>query len=533
MGEEIDNGSEKVTVDRDLVLELNFVPSWARKPPGATQHFYRDASPDQYERRDKRDRHGRRDRHDRRGRAPSSRDTAGRTSGRRGEAARGGPRRGPDQRGPRMGGGDGRPAGRPAEDRRPSPVRSHDRRPRLPPVERPPVEVRFLPEQKRLSAVVRQIASTKRAYPLTEVATLFLTHPESCQVRIQAEDEAKELSFFQCKVCGVASLDHALIERHLVHAHLGDFFEREETLGDPPSGKFVCVARCGMSGELLAPPNHHSYNARISEVHKARYANMPLSAYKSRIETVHDAAMVEQWKEERRKKTEYRLRIKGGERGEPMDRGAAEQMMLQEIGREKIVKSRRVTMSAVVARKMDDRALKLAVQDAWRRESRFPLMLAFALRGAFRHRRLSLFKAGSGKGIRFATAIDPAYLEPAHAIESIREVLLYLHEHPGCTREELRKELRPDAAPGDDAAKEVLSPLGWLIERGHIIEFFDGRLSVPMGVGKRVGSRGGKRVRKTRGRRAGGKKETAVSEKPAATDTDKKKEKPGDEKVEG
>ena len=70
------------------------------------------------------------------------------------------------------------------------------------------------------------------------------------------------------------------------------------------------------------------------------------------------------------------------------------------------------------------------------------------------------------------------------AHQPIAEVLQFLREHPGCTRKQMVDQLRPDA--GDDSAKvaEVISPLRWLIEKGHVIEFFDGTLAVPTAAAK-------------------------------------------------
>ena len=42
------------------------------------------------------------------------------------------------------------------------------------------------------------------------------------------------------------------------------------------------------------------------------------------------------------------------------------------------------------------------------------------------------------------------------------------------------KDLRPEASEGSPEPQDVLSHLSWLIEKGHIIEFFDGTLSVPL-----------------------------------------------------
>jgi hypothetical protein len=76
--------------------------------------------------------------------------------------------------------------------------------------------------------------------------------------------------------------------------------------------------------------------------------------------------------------------------------------------------------------------------------------------------------------------VPPSPLDPEHVVSPIKEVLVYLTAHPGTTREGLLRALCPNAAPDSPESKAVLSPLGWLIERGHIIEFFDGSMAVPL-----------------------------------------------------
>ncbi|HEY5654149.1 MAG TPA: hypothetical protein VIR63_07270, partial [Pontiella sp.] len=61
------------------------------------------------------------------------------------------------------------------------------------------------------------------------------------------------------------------------------------------------------------------------------------------------------------------------------------------------------------------------------------------------------------------------------------EVLMFLKENPGSTRQHLIEVLYPSLDPKSKEAKDALQPLSWLIERGHIIEFFNGTLSVPLG----------------------------------------------------
>ncbi|MBN1557907.1 MAG: hypothetical protein JW951_07155, partial [Lentisphaerae bacterium] len=153
------------------------------------------------------------------------------------------------------------------------------------------------------------------------------------------------------------------------------------------------------------------------------------------------------------------------------------------------------------ARRIADPALRRAVSEAWARETRFPLSLSLALRAAFRHKRLYLFKAGSGQ--TFVTATRPAPLDTAHVVAHLREVLGSLGEHPGSTRKQLVERLRPGADPGSAEGREVLAPLSWLIEKGHIIEFFDGSLSVPLRAAVEKPKRPPRRRRKKRAPKTG------------------------------
>lgn len=410
--------------DREAILDLNFVPQWARKDPG--ENHYGE------------------------GRRP---DRPGRSLGAPRERRR-------DDR-PR------RP-GRAREDR------SH--RPSLAPVRALPIEVSFLPEQRRLASLVRQIHHSRRAYPLVDLANLLVHDPDGYLVKIVADKERDaDFSLFQCTLCkGVAS-SYDVLERHVPERHLQTFYDCEEIEGEPPSGSFSCIVRCRRTGILLGPPNHHSYADRLGELHRTRFPNETLDEVKERLETVHDKELIERWKDESRKKTIYRSKEKPD--AEPLDRVRAETALarrLPELIEGDVV---RAVMPAKVAQGLEDRDVVHAIRRAWTKESRFPLTMSFAMRAAFRHMHLHVFKAGR---INFVTHVKPRPIRPEDAVENIAEVLRFLSEFPGSTRERLLETLHPSVSPGTKEAADALQPLSWLIERGHIIEFFNGTLSVPL-----------------------------------------------------
>ena len=92
------------------------------------------------------------------------------------------------------------------------------------------------------------------------------------------------------------------------------------------------------------------------------------------------------------------------------------------------------------------------------------------------------------------TSVIPNAMDPGHAVEGIREIIDAISANPGCTRAELLARLVPSTPPEGEAApeagakkeNELKRQLHWLIEKGHVIEFSDGRMAVPATVIARV-----------------------------------------------
>ena len=478
-----------------LSLDFELAPAWAKKSPDAHHQRYAD---------------------DERGGADTGRRSGGdfrRDGGGRDRrpAPRGGPssdRRGrpPDRGAPRP----DRGAPRPPRDAFHSDIRRPDERRDFRPAreEAPPLplEIRVLPDQKALGAVIRKIQTSHRAYPLRDIARLFLENDAAYQIRIEPA-KGETMPLFQCKVCNLPALSEEEIRTHVLSAHLEDFFDVSEIETDPPAGNFVCVARCGLSGELLGPPNHHSYNTRVQEMLRTRYAHMSPDAYRARIEMVRDPEVVTQWKESCRKKKVYRRKrpptatpveteAPAADAAAPatpdaaataaaevevplgpaMEKAAAELVFQRDILPEQILSVKHMVCPAAAVRRTPSARLLECVRETMNRELRFPASLFFALRGAFRHRTLHLFRANHERGPDFVVVRAPVTLDATHVVAELRQVLEYINEHPGCTRPELL-----DALAGGDAARgaHLATQLNTLVEKAHVIEFYNGILCPP------------------------------------------------------
>ena len=445
--------------DEDILLDLNFVPQWAKKAPAANHY----ASDDYSERRPPRERRDgpSRDRSERRdGPSRTARPPRERSAGDRPANAFSGAGRPPLAREPRA----ERAVQEPRREFTPRPERIEL-----------PVEIKFLPEQQWLASMVRQIHHSKRAYPLMDLANLFLADPKGHLVKIEILSGAEGFKLYQGKRSKMVATSRDALVHQLLDDHMADFFTKEEIDVEPPAGVFPCIAKVG--DILIGPPNHHSYTARLQEVYNSRFSGMPFDRFKEKLQTVRDEELIAKWKLECTKKSVYRL--KDAPEGEVKDftLAQAEDYIRTQIADAEIEEVTRAVLPSALARKIKDYNLIRMVRESWERESRFPMSVSFALRAAFRHLHLQTFKAG--RNINFVTSVKPDPIKPEKAVEHIRLVLEYLAEHPGSTRDQLVEGLRPGAGKDSDAVREILNPLRWLIEKGHIIEFFNGTLAVP------------------------------------------------------
>ena len=327
-------------------------------------------------------------------------------------------------------------------------------------------DIKILPETKALGTVMKKLQQGFLAYKLKDLAYFFLDNPSSVLMKVtpRRADGQPAAPFHQCKACGFTASDAASLEAHIVAAHLGDYYEAREVECEPPKGNFSCVAKCGLSGELLGPPNIHGYNATVREMIRTRYPSMSESDYRSRIVMLRDAESIEEWRKGATKKTVF-VPKGAGEDAPELAREQAEAEFRRNALPAMVDTPKNLMLTADVALKSPCAPLRRAAQEALDAERRNPFAMMFALRGAFHHRKMHFFRANDPRGQEFVAGVELKPFDAAHAIPELAAVAKFVEENPCSSKAEIAK------------TPEEEKLLSWLVSTGHVVAFTNGVFS--------------------------------------------------------
>ncbi|MBQ7252844.1 MAG: hypothetical protein IJS32_09645, partial [Kiritimatiellae bacterium] len=441
---------------------------------------------------------------------------------------------------------------KPFRDGERKPFREGDRRPfrrdgeKRPPAEPLHLKFSFFPDRTTLATISDNIRATGRVFSLVALAKLFLSHGNSYSVKIErlaeaeprpgrtppekpaaadkpeeapaadgaAKKPAEAPTLCQCLVCKRVFRSLPKAEAHAFSAHLEEFFDVERVETPQPATPVACVARCGMTGELLGPPNSHAYTARLHEIWKTKFPNMLWTDYLSRVQVLRDEESIEKWKEQARFRTVYRLKAEApkkaaekpaekpadgaaeaapaaaeeapaeeaeatapaAETREEMTRAQAEEWTRAHRRSQLLRISARCILTGAQSGEIDDPAIRNAFAREKAREERFPLTLLLALRTALKRMRLHIFKLGGKE--TYVSAVEPKHFSlDALADGEKRVVESILSPADGkATRRGVLAALAPGKAEDSPEAIAILGTIRKLVQAGNVLLFEDGTL---------------------------------------------------------
>src|SRR6266550_8551803 len=345
------------------------------------------------------------------------------------------------------------------------------------------ITIRFLPYSPAFGNVVAQIKSCSVAYSLFSLARLFLEKPERYEVRVTAKAESP---LYQIGENGAVSLDQEFLERNAFRFAHEDFYKIDITQSDPIKGNFSNVARCRLSGTLLGPTNHHNYQPQLRSLYEQHFSRrMSFADYQRQIEIVSDPALIEQWKEQARTVTTF-TSLHDEACSTFASAAEAERHFRTNHLPGLLRNVEETTIGGVSSRRVPDRLLNRAIEDAWTHETRSPSNMMQELAGRFRQAGLNVFRHRRGMLFVSPIRVRAFVHEQAGVSSSVNAILEALTATPGINRKDLSEKLITNGA-GEDAEQRKLalaSDLRWLIGEGYVIEFNDGSLDLPRGKAK-------------------------------------------------
>jgi len=357
-----------------------------------------------------------------------------------------------------------------------------------PEVEPAPVQIDFLPEERAFSKIIQQIKQGHIAYPLFGLARMFLERPERHRIRIRSLDNHTLL--YQFGDDGPVAMEASALERIAFNARKEDFYETRIVEKEPVKGNFTSVARCTLTGKLLGPTNYHAFQPLLRGLYEQRFSRrMSFEDYRRSIEISNDPQLVEQWKEEARTTTTFQT--KDQENPVTLDTPAAVEQHFRANYLASVIKGCLATeISGDASRHLPDRGIVAAIRKARDRENRFPAQIAGALRHGLNQAGLHVFK--HKKRILYISTVRPQLFESDQGTVStgLSAILSTIRSYSKISRKQLAekvlaKVISDKGADESNAAYQhartaLASDLIWLAKAGHVIEFADGTLDLPL-----------------------------------------------------
>lgn len=352
------------------------------------------------------------------------------------------------------------------EDRRSGPPRNEE----APPADG--VRVTLVPDAQAVHLIGKEVHQVARVYPLYDVAKILLAERARCRAVFEAAEPAAPL--FRGKLDDSLFLTRDEAVRHLWQSDLKkEFIEEEVVEIDPPSGNFQAVAKCGLTGMWLGPPNFHTYQVNLRRLHRECFPTMPFAAYSAKVRTERGEEAVNAWLETMKKKT--RWRIKGdGDDAWIDDRSEAERALASRCFDQAFEETRRAEVTAAIPPRNLSAPLMTSLKIAGNHARNHPAILIPAVCKAVEAEHLPVFKR---QGKLYTGPARPHPLPPGQALAERPGIMVeWIRANKPAKLEGLWKAVLPEGSSAPPA--EFAADLFWLLHQGHILLFTDDTLVV-------------------------------------------------------
>ena len=410
--------------------------------------------------------------------------------------------------------------GEPRGDRRDGGEQSYDRAPYISPY----FTATCYPEDTGFAAIVKAVRASCRTFQLFEITKAVLEKNDRFVVVIQRTRPAvaegapaeKPAPLFMSLPDHLPFDTEEAAVQHALGNNLTAFFELAEVEVDPPKGNYPIINKCGITGDLLGPPNYHRYQQILQQHYAAKIKGMSFDRFRDSIVSVREPEVAAAWLEKMKKITRYTWKppvartattppmpasvevsapaeatvektevaaapeapakvetapaapapeaVAAPEAPAPITFDSIEdaRMHLLTNAREKVVRALdNVRFHGKNIEKLPPGEIRRALEGHIERQRRFPLDTANALRGRLRRESFTIFKKGS-RGVSYVCAVKRRFRVPGQVFsDSISALIDFIEKHPMVHVKDLPKNyLGIDIAAQQAAAPAAPVPEG-------------------------------------------------------------------------
>jgi hypothetical protein len=339
----------------------------------------------------------------------------------------------------------------------------------------PGVKVMIDPSEEAINLIAKEIAQVARVYSLFDIAKTLLDKRERF-VGTYTVNESQPAIFHGHR-------DHSLwLTKEEAIAHLWnsewftDLYEQAEVETEGPKGNFQVIAKCGISGTVLGPPNYHAYQITIRNLHKEKFAaDMPFDQFAASIITERSEEAVVAWVASMTTATRWRP-IGQEESDWLIDKKAVENHFVQNRFSEMYVETRNVKIPAFTSGKLQSPQLLIHLKKSAFYTQSHPAIIIPSICTFLDKAHVPVFKK---QGKLYS---GPARPHPIPHNTSLSDrpakIVTWLTNNPEKKLTDLWQAVLPNNEK--EPTDEWLSDLFWLLSQGHVLLFADDSIVLPV-----------------------------------------------------
>ena len=344
----------------------------------------------------------------------------------------------------------------------------------------PTVQVMFVAQDKPFDMLVKAMKTTFKTYELFELCRIVLAKENRFTVMLSTLPNVGSGLFISVPDQIPFESEEEAFNHVLAH-HLDRFFEVSEVEVDPPKGNFQFVNRCQITGDLIGPPNYHRYQDILKDHFNRNIQGMSFDRYLEKVESVKEPEVIQAWVDKMKVSRQYKVITAEGSGEEPRVLHTLDEIrffLMTNRKQQVVVQKEKWKIPGEKVELMPQGNLRRSIEVMLEDQRRFPLDTANHLRGRLRRSNLHFTKRGS-KGITYVCAVKRKHRYSDTVFSASLQALIgFVESHPEITQVKLLEDYFAETGveATEDAKKQLLQDLRWLVSEGYVTEYADDRL---------------------------------------------------------